>query len=127
MRRYRGNDSSIGTGTHLEKHYYRSSIEEKRKCLYYDDKSKKCIKVGIRCVDPSHYMCTKYKPKKHLSDRISEEKDNYVGMIVVDEIYGVGMIIEEHVNKDRNVYVVKYDKGDLIRRYFLKEIRGKIL
>lgn len=63
MRRYRGNDSSIGTGTHIEKHYYRSSLEEKLKCLYYDNESKKCIKVGIHCVGPSHYMCTKYKPK----------------------------------------------------------------
>lgn len=49
-------------------------------------------------------------------------------MIVVDEIYGVGIITEEHTHKNTNgnVYVVKYEKGELARRYFLKEIKEKL-
>ena len=127
MRRYRGNDSSIGTSTHLEKHHYKSSVEEKCKCLYYDVKNKKCIKVGIHCAGPSHYLCAKYKPKKHQLEHESGKKESFIGRIINDEKYGVGMIIEENVYKDRTVYVVKYRKGDLIRRYFIKEIREKIL
>jgi hypothetical protein len=68
-------------------------------------------------------MCTKYRPIKPQSDHIKEEKDSYVGKIVVDKAHGIGMIIEKNVCKDKNVYVVKYVKGKVIRKYFSKEIK----
>ena len=125
MKKYTGNNSSIGTASHLELHYSESKPKNpnrrlRKKCIYYHCTSKYCEKLGITCVGPSNALCKYYRepaPKK---------KGIVVGSLVNSPQYGVGMIMNITIY-DSAYFEVKYHKNNIVRKYSSKEIKDILI
>lgn len=121
MKKYKQNDSSIGTATHIFKYCYKTNDTKTQKrsrykCIYYIYKTTICKKLNISCVGPSNSLCKNYCEKKSI-------KKIDVGTLVNSSQYGIGMIINVH----NSVYRVKYNNTNIIRSYWYDEIKKIVL
>ena len=125
MKKYSGNDSPMGTASHIEIHYPRNNHhspnrKSRKKCIYYHSTSKYCGKLGITCVGPSNVLCKYYReptPKK---------KGIVVGALVNSPQHGIGMVM--NITTYESIYFeVKYHKNNIVRKYTLKEIKELLL
>lgn len=129
MRRYSGNASSIGTGTHLEKHYiHRGSGNSKRqsryKCKHFCKATGLCGVLGITCVGPSNQLCKNYWNKKNRGEEKNKEQSAKTqnplgeGVLVYDAKCGLGSIIMAKTP----YYLVEYYADKSVKQYNRDEI-----
>ena len=124
LKRYGGNSSSIGTASHIEKHFptKRTSQTSRRlrsKCVYYCSVSKRCNKLEIACVGPSNELCNgNYKEDKPIRNTIE------IGTLVKSSQYGVGMVMNTY---NQRFFEVKYHNSNFLKKYTLQEIKQILL
>ena len=123
MNRKNGNNSSIGTASHMERHYalpknITSKRRSRNKCEQYEKETKICRHLGIACVGPSNELCRKYIEKAVKRSSIE------VGSIVNDSRYGVGLVTRQF---GVEFYEVRFCQEDILRKYNEKEIKKIIL
>ena len=123
MKRYSGNNSSLGTASHLELHYPSNSSTATRrsrnKCKYYNPESKWCSALKASCVGPSNELCQAYEEATS-----QKKKDGFVNAIVNDPKEGVGMVVRSF---GPGFFEVKYHETGLVRKYTYSELKKILL
>ena len=127
MNRHSGNNSSLGTGSHLEKHFpTRENSENRRrsrnKCANYDSSAKWCRQLGIGCVGPSNPLCKEYHEPIPLCKK-KTKPHIHVGQIVNDKKHGVGMILAVQ----GQICTVRFHINNIERKCELKQARKMLL
>ena len=123
MKRYKSNNSFLGTAAHIEKKTIkRNKLSTKRsryKCIYYDFSPRECKKTHCLCVGPSNKLCKYYcEDKKHLLSVNSTSKQ---GILIEDKKLGVGYIINNSYP-----YRVRFINKNIVKSYNEREIKELI-
>ena len=126
MKRNTGNGGLLGTGSHMEKHYYerRKSENQRRsrnKCVNYNSRTKWCRQLQIDCVGPSNPLCKNYNESRGKSKR--KEQEVTVGRLVNANEYGVGMVMD--IQKD--ICTIRFHKNNKECKYWIKEVKNMLL
>ena len=126
MNRKNGNNSSIGTASHTEKHFpvaqnTTSTRRSRNKCQQYEKETKMCRSLRITCVGPSNELCKDYTEHKKKATKQSVIAS---GAIVNDPRHGVGMIMREF---GTGFYEVRFHRDDTIKKYNREEVKKILL
>ena len=129
MKRYNGNGSSLGTASHLERHYPANAStttkRSRKKCMHYHHEARWCNDLKVSCVGPSNELCRAYQEVAPNSKVVYHKKNVVcIGSIVSDPNHGIGMIIN---TCEPDFFEVKFCEKGYVQRYNRREVKKMLL
>ena len=124
LKRFSGNSSALGTCSHPERHFPEkefgtSQRHSRNHCIHYDHSAKWCQCMQVSCVGPSNPLCKHYSEAKP----VTNSSRTYVGALVNDPQYGVGMIM----STKKGTCIVKFHKTGKEKHYWLNDVQKMLL